>query len=237
MFPARGWADWHPVAGARCAAVIAGLLMAAPTPVLAQHSHAQATTAPPLVLAHAGHERHGQAEMKTGDYSRSLRTYAVPDITLVDRNSQSVRLRDLLAADEPVMMNFIFTTCTTICPVMSSIFSKVPGELGAGGAKLRMISISIDPENDTPAQLNAYAKKLDAGPRWQFLTGSAKDVAAVQRAFDNYRADKMEHEPLTLLRSAPGEPWVRIEGFASPEDLAREYRKVASRQARAPGGG
>ena len=88
-----------------------------------------------------------------------------------------------------------------------------------------MISISIDPENDTPQQLKAYAGKFDAGPRWQFLTGSVENVATVQRAFDTYNSDKMSHEPLTLLRSAPGKPWVRIDGFASPEDLAREYQQ------------
>ena len=56
-----------------------------------------------------------------------------------------------------------------------------------------------------------------------------ENVATVQRAFDTYSSDKMSHEPLTLLRSAPGKPWVRIDGFASPEDLAREYQKVAQK--------
>ena len=48
----------------------------------------------------------------------------------------------------------------------------------------------------------------------------------MQLAFDSYRGDKMNHEPLTLMRPAPGKPWVRIDGFASPDELAREYRKV-----------
>jgi protein SCO1 len=180
-------------------------------------------------VAHAGHQHDAVPATKPGEYARTIKTYSVPDITLVNQDAKPVRLRELLAADEPVMLNFVFTTCTTICPVMTSIFSNVPTQLGASGARLRMISISIDPENDTPRQLNAYATKFGAGPRWQFLTGSVKDIATVQRAFDNYRADKMEHEPLTLLRSAPGKPWVRIEGFASPEDLAREYQKVAAK--------
>ena len=53
-----------------------------------------------------------------------------------------------------------------------------------------------------------------------------EDVKAIQLAFDSYRGDKMNHEPLTLLHPAPDKPWVRIDGFASSEDLAKEYRKV-----------
>ena len=136
------------------------------------------------------------------------------------------RSSDLLATHDPVMLNFIFTTCGAICPVMSQIFSEVPARLGPASAKLRMISISIDPENDTPAELKSYSKRFGATERWQFLTGRVEDVTLVQRAFDSYRGDKMNHEPLTLLRAAPGKPWVRIDGFASAEALASEYRKV-----------
>jgi protein SCO1/2 len=168
-------------------------------------------------------------ESGSGEYSRSVHGYSVPDVTLVDGDSRPIRMRDLLAADEPVMMNFIFTSCGAICPVMSSIFSKVPRQLGTGAGRLRMISVSIDPENDTPRELKAYASKFGAGPRWQFLTGSVESVAALQRAFETYQGDKMSHAPLTLLRAAPGKPWVRIDGFASPEDLAKELRKVAQK--------
>ncbi len=182
---------------------------------------------------HAAHAMHDHAahaaSMSKSDYARLVRSYPVPDVMLVDSSSKPVRLRDLLAADEPVMLNFIFTTCTAICPVMSAIFAQVPGTLGADGAKLRMVSISIDPENDTPRQLDAYAHKFNAGPRWQFLTGTVESVVAVERAFETYKSDKMEHEALTLLRAAPGERWVRIEGFASASDLAREYRALMQR--------
>ena len=92
--------------------------------------------------------------------------------------------------------------------------------------RLMHISISIDPENDRPAQLKSYAKSYRATDRWTFLTGALADINTVQRAFDNYRGDKMNHEPLTLLRAAPGKPWVRIDGFASSAALAGEYRKV-----------
>lgn len=178
--------------------------------------------------SHGDHSKHAAHLAMAGSsrYTRSEQSYAVPDVVLTDAEARPVRLRELLAANEPVMLNFIFTTCGTICPVMSKVFSDVPARLGDDAKHLRMISISIDPENDTPAKLKAYAKNFEARSSWQFLTGRVQDVIAVQRAFNSYRGDKMNHEPLTLLHAAPGRTWVRIDGFASADELAGEYRKV-----------
>jgi protein SCO1 len=178
-------------------------------------------------LAHGGKE-HAAAWPGGNPYERSVRSYAIPDVVLVDADARPVRLRELLASDDPVMLNFIFTTCSTICPVMVKVFSDVPSRLGAEAKDLRMISISIDPENDTPAQLKSYAKNFGEGLRWRFLTGRLEDIKNVQRAFDSYRGDKMGHEPLTLMRHARGKSWVRIDGFANPDELVREYRRVAT---------
>jgi protein SCO1 len=161
-------------------------------------------------------------------YERSMRAYAIPDVVLVDSDARPVRLRELLASDEPVMLNFIFTTCSTICPVMVRVFADVPARLGAAAKDVRMISISIDPENDTPAKLKTYAKTFGEDLRWRFLTGRLEDIKAVQVAFDTYRGDKMNHEPLTLIRQARAKSWLRIDGFANPDDLVREYHKVAA---------
>ena len=159
-------------------------------------------------------------------YKRSLREVTIPDVSLTDADARAVRLKELLAASEPVMLNFIFTSCGAICPVMSQVFSQVAGQLGAEGARLRLVSISIDPENDTPAELKSYGQRFNATDRWRFLTGRVEDVTRIQRAFETYRGDKMNHEPLTFLRAGPGQPWVRIEGFASAGALAQEYRKA-----------
>lgn len=176
------------------------------------------------------HEDHKQAAAWPGgnSFQRSVRSYTVPDVTLVDADARPVKLRELLATDEPVMVNFIFTTCSTICPVMVRVFADVPSRLGAAAKDLRMVSISIDPENDTPAQLKSYAKTLGADRRWSFLTGRVQDIANVQRAFGIYSGDKMTHEPLTLIRHAGSRSWVRIDGFANPDELASEYRKVVA---------
>jgi protein SCO1/2 len=162
-------------------------------------------------------------------YERSVRSYTIPDVVLVDADARPVRLRELLATGDPVMLNFIFTSCNTVCPVMVRVFADLPARLGPAAKDLHMISISIDPDNDTPEQLKAWANHVGQGLRWRLLTGRIESIRSVQLAFDNYRGDKMAHEPLTLIRRGGAKSWLRIDGFASPDELASEYAKALAR--------
>lgn len=111
-------------------------------------------------------------------------------------------------------------------------FSQVQSGLGTEGDAVRLVSISIDPEHDTPEALKNSPRKCGAGPQWQMLTGSLDNSIAVQRALDVYRGDKMGHSPATFfLRARADQPRVRLDGFASADDILREYRQLASRQA------
>lgn len=181
----------------------------------------------PLAAFGHGTEPHASLKVVSGSatYKRSVIGYQVPDVVLTDYDDRPVHLRDLLASDDPVILDFVFTTCGTVCPVTTKVLSEVPPMLGRDARRLRMISISIDPENDTPLQLKAYARSFQAGDRWKFLTGRAQDIKSVQVAFDSYSSDKMTHEPVTLIRPSSGHRWIRIDGFATPEELVREYRK------------
>jgi protein SCO1/2 len=191
-------------------------------PTLAAESEADASAAVPVV-EHAGHEHHHH--QAAPGYQRTLASYSVPDVTLLDQHGQRISLPELLdAGNKPVMLNFIFTSCTAICPMMTAIFAKVQTQLGSDAERVRMVSVSIDPEHDTPPELAAYAARFGAGAQWEFLTGSLDDSIAVQQAFDAYRGDKMNHTPLTLLRAPAAAQWVRYEGFADAGDLVKEYR-------------
>jgi protein SCO1 len=162
--------------------------------------------------------------------TRSTADYAVPSISLVRDDGKTVSLPAELDDGRPVVLDFIFTTCTSICPVMSRVFSGLQDKLGDQRGRVHLVSISIDPEQDTPARLTEYARKFHAGPPWRFYTGTVEASVAAQRAFDAYRGDKMDHTPVTFIRAAPGRPWVRIDGFASSDELAAELReRVAAR--------
>ncbi len=162
-------------------------------------------------------------------YVRSVARYTPPDVTLTDATGARVRLAAVLDAPGPVALQFVFTSCPSICPVLTATLAASRKALAADSAKLRRVSISIDPEFDTPERLRDYARRFDAGPEWTFLTGGRDDVAAVQKAFDTYRPNKMQHEPLTFLRAAPGEPWVRLAGTPTPAELAAEIRGLVDR--------
>ena len=176
---------------------------------------------------HDPHAHHKMMMKQTG-YKSSVHSYTIPELVLIDMHSNKVSLPEALGNEGPVILNFIFTTCTTICPVLSATFSHVQRELGSEAKNIRMISITIDPEQDTPERLKEYADRFNAGPGWQFLTGSIDDIIDTQKAFDAYRGDKMNHIPLTFLRSTTDGPWVRLEGFTSAEEVVAEYRQHLS---------
>lgn len=165
---------------------------------------------------------HHRAAMKKTNYQVSDARYEVPDVQLLDDAGASVILQDLLASDEPIALNFIFTTCTTICPVMTATFVQMQRELGDAAERVHLVSISIDPEYDRPEVLDAYASQFQAGGNWTFLTGDTKDIVNVLRSFDAYTGSKMSHRPITLLKRPDSESWVRIDGLASGQSLAHE---------------
>lgn len=155
-------------------------------------------------------------------YTRSQARYEVPAVTLTDARGAAVALVDELARPEPVLLQLMFTSCATVCPVLTGTVAAAEERLPGW----RLLSISIDPEADTPAKLAEYAARLGAGERWRFLTGEAGDLRAVEQAFDAYRGGKMRHLPLTFLRAGPAEPWLRLEGFPSAAELAQEAARL-----------
>ena len=194
--------------------------------------------ASPGARAHGAHGNHGPdgghgaAAGSASALTRSLATVTVPDATLKRETGQATALREVLATPEAVLLNFIYTSCTTVCPVQTQVFAqvlaKVQAQRAKGGAGVRLVSVSIDPLHDTPERLAAYARQFGAGPQWHFLTGTPQASQAVQRAFDTWRGDKMNHPLVTFVRPAGAQRWVRLEGHATATDLLRELRAPAT---------
>lgn len=172
----------------------------------------------PSIDPHA-HHRHAAAASAT---TRSAVNYRVPDVRVVRDDGKAVRLADEIEDGRAVVLAFIYTTCTAICPLISATFAQLQGKLGADAARVQLVSISIDPEQDTPPRLAEYAKQWGAGPNWHHYTGAAEASIAIQRAFNAYRGDKMNHMPVTFIRRTPGQRWIRVEGFVSSDELLAE---------------
>ena len=186
--------------------------------------------APLIGLAAVGaafsQESSGESAPPPASHASVVAQYPIPDVRLVRDDGKAVSLPEEMNDGRPVVLNFIFTTCSTICPLMSQTLAQFDRELGADRERVHLMSISIDPEQDTVARLHAYAQKFHAGPEWQHYTGSAQASLAAQRAFNVWRGDKMGHSSVTLVRAAPGTPWLRIEGFVTPGELLQQYHHL-----------
>ncbi|MCU0305039.1 MAG: SCO family protein [Thermoanaerobaculales bacterium] len=127
---------------------------------------------------------------------------------------------------EVVMLDFIFGTCTTICPILSAGFSSLQRRMGSGPGGPVLISVSIDPEHDTPEVMSAYLKRYRSQPGWSFVTGERNDINAIMRAFDAYVPDKMSHQPVTFIRIGDTDRWLKIDGLVSTKDLLAELERT-----------
>ena len=159
-------------------------------------------------------------------YTTSTLTVELPDVTLIDQDAQLVTLRELVEGEEVVMVDFIFGTCTTICPILSAGFTNLQRRMGSGPGGPVLISFSIDPEHDSPEIMTKYLKRYRAQPGWYFLTGDRDDIDLVMHAFDAYVPDKMSHQPVTFIKGTAPNEWVKIDGLVSTADLTTELEKI-----------
>jgi protein SCO1 len=158
------------------------------------------------------------------NFNKSVESYKTPDVVLVNQDGAKVPFKRYIETNKPVILDFIYGTCTTICPVLSAGYASLQKKLGPDVRNVRMVSITIDPENDTPKVMKEYLNRYRAKPGWDFLTGSREDIDKVMHAFDAYIPDKMSHYQLTLIRSPKDGRWTRIKELISGSDLLNECK-------------
>lgn len=161
-------------------------------------------------------------------YKRTLAVYSIPEVRLINQDREKIKLKDFLNSGKPVLLDFIYGTCTTICPVLSAGFANMQKKLGSEVDKVHFVSISIDPEYDTPEVMRKYLDRYRARPGWNFFTGTRKNIDSVMYAFDAYVPNKMSHYPLTFLWLPGNKKWVRIYGMISTKDLMSEYKRLVN---------
>lgn len=141
----------------------------------------------------------------------------IPDVRLLDQDGREVALRDVLAKRR-VLVNFVYTTCSTVCSPMTAIFSQLQRDLGSRGMDdVHLVSITLDPAIDTPERLKAYADGFGRKEGWTFLTGRQDTMARVLRAMGGHVGEKSKHAPFTLLKGERG--WFRLLGIVGAPRL------------------
>ena len=142
--------------------------------------------------------------------------HTIPDIHVITQDGKAVNFYSDLVKGKVVAVNFVFTSCTTVCPPLGAIFGKLQGQ----SADAQLISVSIDPEVDTPARLKAWSQKFGAKPGWTLVTGKKDDITRLLKAMNAYSPDYVNHQPVTLLGNDATGTWRRSYGFTSATKLA-----------------
>ena len=145
----------------------------------------------------------------------------VPDIEVLDQNGRKIHFYSDLVKGHTVVINFIFTTCTTICPPLGATFARVQKELGVAAGDVRFISISVDPATDTPERLKAWGEKFHAGAGWTFITGDKPQVDELLRALGASSARREDHSPTILIGNDVNGTWTRTYGLAKTSEIIR----------------
>jgi cytochrome oxidase Cu insertion factor (SCO1/SenC/PrrC family) len=172
-------------------------------------------------------------ETKKTETIQSLR---IPDTTVYDQNGKRLNFYTDLVKGKTVAINFIFTTCTTICPPLEATFHKVQQELGERvGRDVQMISISVDPTTDTPARLKSFSEKFKAGPGWTFITGSKPEIDQLLRALGASVTDKNNHSPMLLVGNDAAGYWTRTYGLAPAPTIIKVITEAAAASRAAAG--
>ena len=168
-----------------------------------------------------------KAQAQQPEIIRQVVSYSIPNLTVIRQDGEKVGFNTAIDDGRPVVMSFIFTSCAAICPMLSHSLMKTQSALEQQHQNTHLVSISIDPENDTPSALKDYAKKFSAGQNWDFYTGSRKENIELQKAFNVFRGDKMNHASVILIRYKPGAPWIRLEGFITSSMIIDELNKAS----------
>lgn len=173
-----------------------------------------------------GHDHHHHHHIMTTEIKKSEINVELPKVQLVRQDGKSAQFIDELSDGRVVVLSYIYTSCTAICPMTSQVIYKLQGKLGADLDKVHLVSVSIDPEQDTPEVLTKYAQKFHASKYWDHYTGTEEASIQVQKSMNAYLGDKMNHVPVTFIWSGKGSKWLRIDGFATADELLKEVNQL-----------
>lgn len=153
------------------------------------------------------------------------------DRTLLNQDGEEVRFVNDVIGDNIVVMDFVYTTCTTVCPVLSALFTQVQGKLGDQlGDEVIMVSLTVDPIRDTPQRLKAYSAKHHAGESWVWLTGPKSTVDDVLTGVGAYTTSFEDHPSMVLVGDGRTGEWKRLFGFPSPDRIMQVVNELQDRR-------
>jgi cytochrome oxidase Cu insertion factor (SCO1/SenC/PrrC family) len=150
----------------------------------------------------------------------AARKMKIPDVEVLDQEGRQLHFYTDLIKGKTVVINFIFTNCTTICPPLAATFARVQKEMGDKvGRDVHFISISVDPLTDTPERLKAWGAKFRAGAGWTFVTGDKQEINELLAALGASVARREDHSPTVIVGNDLTAVWTRTYGLAKTSQL------------------
>ena len=151
----------------------------------------------------------------------------LPNVPVVTQDGKTLAFYDDVIKGKIVVINFIYTTCRDVCPLTSARLAQVQERLGDKiGRDVFFVSVSIDPETDTPALMKAQADALRARPGWLFLTGKREDIDAIRYKLGERSRSLTEHRNEVLFGNDKTGEWARESVFGDLERFEHSLRQM-----------
>ena len=155
------------------------------------------------------------------------------NVEVKTQDGRTLRFYDDVLKGKIVLINFFFTDCDAVCPLMTENLARVQELLGDRvGKDIFMVSISLEPEHDTPEVLAAYAKTYGVGPGWLFLTGKKTDIDLLRHRLGFVDSDPVEdadpeqHIGTVRIANEPLHRWAMCPALVDPAALVRTVKRV-----------
>lgn len=212
------------IRGFLVASMMSPLLMMS-GPSYAQHVHQDSSNHVDH-SSHMGHSDHAEHKARMKEVSGMVAEPAdvrLSDALVLDQAGTKLELESEVLNENIVVVDFIFTTCTTICPVTTALLAATKRDYPEL-AGTKYVSISIDPNTDTPARLTQFAQKHKAD--WTFLTGKKAIIDQVLLDMDAYSTNPEDHAPMILVGDASTGEFVRLFGLPRGDEIKSHVERL-----------
>jgi protein SCO1/2 len=154
---------------------------------------------------------------------------AVPETEVLDQDGRRLRFHADLVKDKVTVVSFIYTTCLYICTTQGKRLANLRDALGERfGREVSLISVSVDPETDTPDKLKRWGATFGAKSGWTFVTGAKASLEGLRKAFPGVRAGGDMHDPVIFIGNDASGLWVRADALRPTKELLALIDAVAA---------
>jgi len=209
--------------------VLFSIMFLGPGGVLAAQSQPLSNEGAKKQTASDPHAHHRAMMMASPVQKPESTSVTLSDDPLIDQTGSRQRLATDVVGDRIVVMDFVYTSCTTVCPVLSAVFAQVQSRLGDRlGREVMLVSVSVDPARDTPARLAAYAARHRARAGWVWLTGDKPVVDRVLQDLGAYTTNFEDHPSMVLVGDGRTGAWTRYFGFPGTDQIMTRVNELAA---------